>query len=63
LVDNILNKKLAAEPTQELEDRIELLIYKLYGLRLEEVKIVDPDIEKIISEKDYIATFEEKSSM
>jgi len=39
--------------TTTFENEIDLLVYKLYGLTYEEVKIVDPDIEKIISEEDY----------
>ncbi len=29
------------------------MVYKLYNLTYEEVKIIDPDIEKIISEAAY----------
>ena len=39
--------------TQEEERKIDLMVYKLYGLNYEEVKIVEPEIEKIISRRDY----------
>ncbi|MEG8945631.1 Eco57I restriction-modification methylase domain-containing protein [Rosettibacter firmus] len=39
--------------TKHLEDQIDIMVYKLYNLTYEEVKIIDPEIEKIISEKDY----------
>lgn len=29
------------------------MVYKLYELTYEEVKIIDPEIEKIISKKEY----------
>ena len=29
------------------------MVYKLYELNYDEVKIIDPEIEKIISEKEY----------
>jgi hypothetical protein len=37
----------------ELENQIDLLVYKLYELTYDEVKIIDPEIEKIISQVDY----------
>lgn len=39
--------------TKHLEDQIDLMVYKLYNLTYEEVKIIDPEIEKIISKEDY----------
>ena len=36
-----------------LEDQIDIMVYKLYNLNYKEVKIIDPEIEKIISVKDY----------
>jgi len=39
--------------TTALENEIDLLVYKLYGLSYAEVKVIDPDIESTISEKDY----------
>ncbi len=35
------------------ESQIDIMVYKLYNLTYEEVKIIDPETEKIISEKDY----------
>lgn len=31
------------------------MVHKLYNLTYEEVKIIDPEIEKIISEKEYLS--------
>ena len=44
LVDKILAKKQAnpAEVTSELEQKIDLIVYRLYGLTFDDVKIVDP---------------------
>ncbi len=39
--------------TQHLEDQIDIMVYKLYNLTYEEVKIIDPEIEKLISEEEY----------
>ena len=36
-----------------LENQIDLMVYKLYGLTWDEVKIVDPDIENIVLQKEY----------
>jgi len=55
LVDTILAKKEKGKDTTAEENKIDLMVYKLYDLTYEEVKIVDPDIEKIISEKEYNA--------
>lgn len=53
LVDKILAKKENNEDTTAEEQEIDIMVYKLYNLTYEEVKIIDPGIEKIISEKDY----------
>ncbi|GAB6283420.1 MAG: hypothetical protein STSR0008_21870 [Ignavibacterium sp.] len=55
LVDQILNAKQQNPKanTKELEDQIDIMVYKLYNLSYEEVKIIDPEINKIISEKEY----------
>lgn len=55
IVTNILRlkKQNPQANTQHLEDKIDIMVYKLYNLTYEEVKIIDPEIEKIISEKDY----------
>ena len=39
--------------TSEWEKEIDLLVYKLYNLTYEEVKIIDPEIDKIISKEEY----------
>ncbi|MBN1924649.1 MAG: Eco57I restriction-modification methylase domain-containing protein [Prolixibacteraceae bacterium] len=36
-----------------LSDKIDLMVYKLYTLTYDECKIVDPEIEKLISREDY----------
>ena len=51
LVDQIMEKKKINEDTQELEDKIDLMVYKLYELTYDEVKIVDPEFK--LSEYDY----------
>lgn len=38
---------------KHLEDRIDIMVYKLYNLTYDEVKIIDPQIEKIISKEAY----------
>ena len=42
LVNKIISKKELGEDTKELEDKIDLMVYKLYELTYKEVKIVDP---------------------
>jgi hypothetical protein len=39
--------------TKHLEDQIDIMVYKLYELTYEEVKVIDPEIEKIISKEEY----------
>ncbi len=41
--------------TKKLEDQIDIMVYKLYNLTYEEVKIIDPEIEKIISKEEYLS--------
>ena len=36
-----------------IENQIDILVYKLYNLTYEEVKIIDPNIESIISKEEY----------
>jgi len=47
------NKTNPQTNTKQLEDKIDLMIYKLYNLSFNEVKIIDPKIENIISKNDY----------
>lgn len=49
LVDQILIDKKASKDTQILEDKIDLMVYKLYELSYEEVKIVDPEVDKVLA--------------
>ena len=51
IVDKILIDKKLGKDTQELENKIDLMVYKLYELTYEEVKIVDPDFW--MSEEEY----------
>ncbi|MBZ0184458.1 MAG: N-6 DNA methylase [Melioribacteraceae bacterium] len=55
VVESILKAKEANinADTKILENQIDLMVYKLYELTYEEVKIIDPNIEEIISKKDY----------
>jgi len=55
IVDKILEMKKDnhVTDTTELENQIDILVYKLYELTYDEVKIIDPEIEKIISQADY----------
>lgn len=36
-----------------IENQIDILVYKLYNLTYEEVKVIDPNIESIISKEEY----------
>jgi hypothetical protein len=51
-IENLKNQNPQAN-TKQLEDQIDIMVYKLYNLTYEEVKIIDPEIEKIISKEDY----------
>jgi len=42
LVDQILTDKKVSKDTQHLENKIDLMVYKIYELSYKEVKIVDP---------------------
>ena len=39
--------------TNQLEDQLNIMVYKLYNLTYEEVKIIDSEIEKIVSKEEY----------
>lgn len=43
LVDQIISKKSKGEDTTALENEIDVMVYKLYELTYDEVKIVDPE--------------------
>ena len=53
LVDEIVKKKSLSynEDTSTLEERLDVLVYHLYGLSYDEVLIVDPDTP--ITEEEY----------
>ena len=55
VVDNILIRKKNNQDDniESLENQIDIIVYKLYNLTYEEVKIIDLEIDKIISKKDY----------
>lgn len=50
LIDQILTRKEQGKDTTALEKEIDIMVYKLYDLSYEEVKIVDPEFE--LTEKD-----------
>ena len=39
--------------TSNLENEIDILVYKMFNLTFDEVKVIDPNIENIISKQDY----------
>ena len=51
LAKSICKKK--RNNTTELENRIDILVYLLYKLTYDEVRIIDPQIDSIISEQEY----------
>ena len=53
LADTILAKKEKGEDTTTEENKIDIMVSKLYELTYSEVKIIDPEIEKIISKEKY----------
>jgi len=55
LTDTILAKKEKGEDTTAEENKTDIMVYKLYDLTYDEVKIIDPEIEKIISKEKYNA--------
>lgn len=55
VVNEILSKKKQnpQADTTDLENQIDILVYLLYKLTYDEVRIIDPNIETIISEAEY----------
>jgi adenine-specific DNA-methyltransferase len=53
IVDIILKKKEKEQDTTEEENKIDIMVYKLYELDYDEVKIIDPEIEKVVSREEY----------
>lgn len=54
-INEILELRLNDKPTKKYEQEIDNLIYRLYNLAYDEVKVIDPEIEHKISEVDYNA--------
>ncbi len=56
-VDNIqsliCSKNQTKSKIKSMKDQIDIMVYKLYNLTYEEVKIIDQEIDKIISKEDY----------
>lgn len=48
IVDQILSLKKAGKDTTYLENQIDIMVYKLYGLTYDEVKIIDPGFDKVL---------------
>ncbi|MDO9578320.1 MAG: TaqI-like C-terminal specificity domain-containing protein, partial [Candidatus Cloacimonadales bacterium] len=46
----ILSAKKFGQDTQNLEDQIDLMVYKLYELTFEEAKIVDPKLDSVLAQ-------------
>ncbi len=53
LVDIIISKKQRGEDTSKEEFQIDLMVYKLYNLTYDEIKIIDPEIEKKINRDEW----------
>ena len=51
IVDQIITLKSQGKDTIKLEQEIDNLVYKLYELNYEEVKIIDPEFS--LTEKEY----------
>ncbi|MCF7858117.1 MAG: hypothetical protein K9N07_02160 [Candidatus Cloacimonetes bacterium] len=50
LVNLILETKKNGENTKGIEDQIDLMVYKIYELTYEEVKIVDPELDNVLNQ-------------
>jgi hypothetical protein len=50
-----LNNKISEIDKNEINNQIDNLVYRLYNLTYEEVKVIEPDIESKISEEEYNA--------
>lgn len=57
IVDNILEYKKVKQnhDTSDFEQQLDNIVYRLYDLTYDEVKVIDPDIESKISEVEYNA--------
>lgn len=52
-VEKIISFKKSKENSENVANCLDLMVYKLYTLTYDECKIVDPEIEKLISREDY----------
>lgn len=50
VIEKIIANIIADKDTQKLEDQIDLMVYKLYELTYEEVKIVDENVDKVLTQ-------------
>ena len=48
-----IKKENSNADTSNLENEIDILVYKMFNLTFDEVKVIDPNIENIISKQDY----------
>lgn len=46
LVDRIMEQKAAGRDTTDLERQIDLMVYELYGLTPEDIRVIEPESEK-----------------
>ena len=53
VIDKIIAKKHRGEDTSKEEFQIDLMVYKLYNLTYDELKIIDPEIEKKINRDEW----------
>ncbi len=53
IVSQIINNKFFNKPVENIETHLDLIVNKLYNFTFEECKIIDPQIEKLISRYDY----------
>ncbi|MBL7086108.1 MAG: Eco57I restriction-modification methylase domain-containing protein [Candidatus Cloacimonetes bacterium] len=63
IVDQILIDKKAGKDTQQLEDKIDLMVYKLYELTYEEAKIVDSQLDEVLAQFDLSKADYERMSL
>lgn len=49
VLNRILDEKKQSIPTNILEDLIDLMVYKLYDLNYEEMRLIDPDLDQVLA--------------
>lgn len=52
-LQNLFNSQKINSKIAILKNQIDIMVYKLYNLNYDEVKIIDPEIDRIISKDDY----------